>query len=177
MFWVAPCAGVLSVMVLLSSFITPAGAAQVIIDDIRQWAHRAVKNETSSDFKPAANTVAVLYFQNQTRQPGFDFLKKGMAVLLNVPENGIVGNPSGSGTLDDMLRVEKEILFGINGLLRLELSAAQKEALRKPITPNLKALMFLVKGIESSDRGAYDHAADDYRYRGWSLTAAFTRRV
>ncbi len=230
--WVAPYVTLLSVMVLLLSSY-PACAAQVVSDDIHQWARQAVADETSLDFRPTANTVAVLYFHNRTRQSELDFLQKGMAVmltsdlaklqdvqvvertrlqalvqemqldasglaaketaprvgrllgarylvggtlnagttdtfsidsdLLNVPQNGVVGSPSGSGTLEKLLHMEKELLFEIIRLLRLELTEAQKEALRKPITTDIKALMLLVQGIESSDNGAYEQAADSYR--------------
>ncbi len=83
--------------------------------------------------------------------------------LLSVPKGSALGNPSSSGPFAEMLRLEKEILFEIIRLLRIELTEAQKEELRKPFTSDIKALMFLVRGIQSSDRGAYDEAAAFYR--------------
>ncbi len=223
---------VLAVILFLLFSIGRAHGNQVVTDTIRQWAHQALNNEASLDFKPAANTVAVLYFHNQTKHANLDFLQKGMAVmlitdlgklqdvqvverthlqalvqemqmgtsgivaaataprlgrllgarylvggdlntiqadtisidsnLLNVPQNGILGSPSSTGNMDALLRMEKEILFELVRLLRIDLTEAQKEQLRKPITTNIKALMFLVQGIQSSDQGAYTQAADFY---------------
>ena len=222
----------LAVMLFLLSAMGQAHAAQVVTDTIRQWAHQAVSNEASLDFKPASNTVAVLYFQNQTNRSNIDFLQKGMTImlisdlaklqeiqvverthlqalvqemqmgtsgivaadtaprvgrllgarylvggdlntaqadtiridssLLNVPQNGIIGSSSSIGNMDALLRMEKEILFGLVHLLRIDLTEAQKAELRKPITTNIKALMFLVHGIQSSDEGDYAQAADFY---------------
>ena len=233
MHWVLSFAVVLSGMLIISSFVNDACAGQVVTDAVRQWAEQAVKAEASLKLEPAANTVAVLYFQNRTRQPRLDFLQKGMAVLLitdlsklqtiqvvertqvqalvqelklgasglvakgteprmgrllgarylvggtinpgnddtftidsnllNVPQDGIVGSPSGSGTLARLLSVEKEILFEIVRLLQLQLTETQKAELRKPVTTSIKALMFLVRGINGSDDGAYERAADNYR--------------
>ena len=228
-----PLAAVFSLMMFLLCAIRPADAGQVITDNIRQWARQAVDEERSASFKPAANTVAVLYFHNNTRQPQLDFLQMGMAVMLitdlskvkeiqvverarlqaliqelklgasglvtgetaprmgrllgarylvggdlngngkdavsidsdliNVPDKGVLGRPTTSGPLDEILQMEKGILFDIIRLLRLELTESQKKELRKPFTRNIKALMYLVQGLQYSDRGAYDEAAVQYR--------------
>jgi TolB-like protein len=95
-----------------------------------------------------------------------DAPQKNIAIdsnLLNVPQGSALGNPSSSGPLSAMLRLEKEILFEIIRLLHIELTEAQKEELRKPFTSDIKALMFLVRGIQSSDRGAYGEASAFYR--------------
>jgi TolB-like protein len=222
----------LAVTLFLLSGMGQAQAAQVVTDNIRQWAHQALSDEAALDFKPAANTVAVLYFKNQTKRSELDFLQKGMSVmlitdlaklkdvqvverthlqalvqemqmgssgivaadtaprvgrllgarylvggdlntvqtdairidssLLNVPQNGILGNPTSSGGMEALLSMEKEILFELVRLLRIDLTEAQKAELRKPITTNIKALMFLVQGIQSSDQGDYAQAAEFY---------------
>lgn len=214
--------------------VAPSNAAsQVIRDEMRQWARQAVQNEAALNFKAAPNTVAVLYFQNQSRQPRFDFLQKGLAVmlmadltkikeiqvvertqiealiqelrlgasglvlketaprmgrllgarylvggriksatqeaitvdsdLLNVPQNGIVGSLSSQGTLETLLEMEKQFLFKIVELLHLDLTTAQKARLRQPITTHIKALMYLVQGIDASDTGDYEKAAEYYQ--------------
>jgi TolB-like protein len=224
---------ILNLFLLLSSAFNPAGASQVVTDATRQWAQQAVSQEASQDFKPAANTIAVLYFQNRSRQPQLDFLQMGMTVMLitdlakiervqvverthlqalvqelklgasgivtqqtaprvgrllgarflvggdiskapantikigsdvlDVPQKNILGRPASSGPLTDLLRMEKELLFEIIDLLQLELTEAEIEALRKPVTFDIKALRYLIHGIQSSDSGNYAQAAGFYQ--------------
>ena len=186
----------LAVMLFLLSAIGQAHAAQVVTDAIQQWARQALSSEASLGLETAANTVAVLYFNNQTKRPELDFLQKGMTVmliadlaklqdiqvverthlqalvqemqlgssgivtadtaprvghllgarylvggdlntartggisvdssLLNVPQKGILGNPSSNGNLDDIIRMEKEIVFELVRLLHIDLTEAQK---------------------------------------------------
>lgn len=215
------------------SAVGQAHAGQVVTDAVKQWAHRVVSREASLDFKPEANTVAVLYFQNNSNQANLDFLQQGMAImlitdlaklpeiqvvertrlqaltqeiqmgssgivaadsaprmgrllgarylvggdinagrtdtidvqsnLLEVPRDGVLGSPSGSGKFDAIIKMEKEILFELIRLLHIELSEAQKEELSQPITTDIKALKFLVQGVRSSDQGDYERAAEFYQ--------------
>jgi TolB-like protein len=85
------------------------------------------------------------------------------AHLLEMPEISLLGTPTRSGYLDDLLRMEKGLVFEIIRLLEIELTPEQTEELRKPITLDLKALMLFFQGIQSSDRGAYEEAAAYYR--------------
>jgi TolB-like protein len=85
------------------------------------------------------------------------------AHLLEMPEISLLGTPTRSGYMDDLLRMEKELVFEIIRLLQIELTPGQIEELRKPITLDLKALMLFFQGIQSSDRGAYEEAAAYYR--------------
>jgi len=208
-------------------------AGQVVTDDIRQWARQTVKAESSRAFKPADNTVAVLYFQNRTQKPSLDFLEMGMTIMLitdlaklddiqvverthlqalmdelklgtsglvstktaprvgkllstyylvygafksgakdtiqlgsdvlDLPKDNLLGNAASTGNLAQVIDMEKQILFEIIRLLRLDLTEAQKEALRRPITKDIKALEYLVLGVKSSDQGDYGKAADNYK--------------
>jgi TolB-like protein len=83
--------------------------------------------------------------------------------LVEMPQTTLLGNPTRSGYLDDLLRLEKELVFDIIRLLQIELTPEQIEELQKPITRDLKALMLFFQGIQSSDQGAYEEAADHYR--------------
>jgi TolB-like protein len=84
------------------------------------------------------------------------------ASVLNVPRDARLGDPASSGTLDELIRMEKEILFEVVRLLDLELTDAEREELRKPIARDVRALLFLFEGIHSSDQGDYDQAAQHY---------------
>lgn len=83
--------------------------------------------------------------------------------LLDLPQNDLLGTAATSGPLDNLLLMEKQILFEIIRMLRLDLTEAQKKALRRPFTTDIKALEYLVRGIQSSDQGNYNQAAENYQ--------------
>lgn len=85
------------------------------------------------------------------------------ANVLNVPRDAHIGNADSSGLMDELLRMEKEILFELLRLLDEEPTEAQRQELMKPIAKDLRALMFLFRGIQSSDLGDYEQAAAYYR--------------
>jgi TolB-like protein len=227
------CSFFLGVVLCICAAAGAVHAGQVVTEDLRLWARDAVARESALDTRPAPNTVAVLYFDNQTRRPELDPLRKGLAVMLitdlskidsiqvvertrlqalideiDLGESGLVdpstaprvgrllgaaylvggrllpvqpddiridsdllrtasrdalGNPTRSGPLEELLRMEKEIAFEIVRLLGLELSPDQIRELEKPLTTDLKALMFWFQGIGLSDRQDYTRAAAAYR--------------
>jgi TolB-like protein len=87
---------------------------------------------------------------------------KVQANLLDVPSSEIIGQPDVEGTLSDLLRIEKEILFKIIELLKIEITPEQRAILRKPCSTRSSALIAFFKGIDASDRGDYEKAAEFY---------------
>jgi TolB-like protein len=83
--------------------------------------------------------------------------------LLRVARQDTLGNPASSGPFEELLRMEKEILFEIVRLLGLELTEAQVRELQKPLTTNMKTLMSWFQGIALSDRQEYRRAAASYQ--------------
>lgn len=83
--------------------------------------------------------------------------------VLDVPQNTALGEPTTNGILNDLIRMEKELLFEIIRLLRIEPTPEQEQELRKPLTMDIKALLYLFDGIHTSDQGLYEKAADNYR--------------
>jgi len=81
---------------------------------------------------------------------------------LDVPTQKILGELKTQGRLPDLFRMEKDLLFEIIKLLKIEISPEEEEALRKPCSTNIKALMALFRGIDASDRGNYEKAAEFY---------------
>ncbi len=82
--------------------------------------------------------------------------------LLRMARQDTLGHPTSTGPFEDLLRMEKEILFEIVRLLDLQLSPAQIQELRKPLTTNLRALMYWFQGVTLSDRRNYAQAAASY---------------
>lgn len=209
-----------------------ARAGQVVTDDDRAWAKKAVAEEAALGAPEARNTVAVLYFRNGTGDPKHDPLQKGIAVMLmtdlaqvpglqvvervklqalaeelglgssglvdpagapragrllrarwlaggqiakgasaelalretvlDVPSSGTLGEPSAEGGLDQIFRMEKDLLFGTIALLKIEVPSEVRKRIEKPCTKNPAALIALARGIDESDRGNYAAAADHY---------------
>jgi tetratricopeptide (TPR) repeat protein len=74
----------------------------------------------------------------------------------------IIGQPLAKGELTDLFRIEKNLLLDIIKLLKIEVTPREQAELRRPCSTNMKALMALFKGIEASDRGNYEKAAEFY---------------
>lgn len=84
------------------------------------------------------------------------------ASVLDVPAPRVAGQPSAKGSLSEFFRVEKDLLFEIIALLKIELTPEEKARLKKPCSTNTDALIALFKGIDMSDRKDYEKAAQFY---------------
>ncbi len=82
--------------------------------------------------------------------------------LLDVPEQITINQASAEGDLNDLIAIEKEILFETIRLMDVALTPDQKAELEKPISASIPALMLLFKGIDASDHGNYTQAAELY---------------
>lgn len=83
--------------------------------------------------------------------------------LLEVLTQSILGRPMAKGQLSDLFSMEKELLFNIIRLLKIKVTPAEEEELRKPISTNINALIALFKGVDESDRGNYEKASELYK--------------
>ena len=81
---------------------------------------------------------------------------------LEVPTQKILGQSLSEGDLSDLFRMEKDLLFEIIKLLKIEVTPEEEKGLRKPCSTNIKALMAMFKGIDASDRQNYKQAAEFY---------------
>ena len=221
------------ILICLGLFLSaPSWAGQVVTQEVKAWAQKAVEGEKALKAPPARNTLAVLYFKNQTGQPEIDPLQKGIALLLitdlskvkglqvvervqfqalveelgmgasglvdpgtaprvgkilgvrwiaggeilrgkveelriqssplEVATQEILGQPFSEGQFRELFRIEKELLFDLIKLLRVEVTPAEQEDLRRPCSTNPQALMALFRGIAASDRQEYARAAEFY---------------
>ncbi|MDY6952468.1 MAG: CsgG/HfaB family protein [Thermodesulfobacteriota bacterium] len=83
--------------------------------------------------------------------------------LLAVPEEEMLGHPKAEGTMADIFRLEKEILFELTGLLKVVLTPEEKEALKAPLATTVGGLFTLVEAVEASDAGSYKKAIKLYQ--------------
>lgn len=84
--------------------------------------------------------------------------------ILNIGDEKLTDLKDSDGLLEDIFRMEKEILFEILANLKKTPTTKEAEAeLRKPMTSSLQALLFLFKGFNESDLGNYHMAANFYR--------------
>jgi len=223
----------IAALILVFSLLIPSvRAGQVVQKEDKSRAQDMIRNEKGLKAPSAPNTVAVLYFKNQTGQSELDALQKGIALMLmtdlskieslqvvervqmqalveelgmgasglvepgteprigkllqarwlvggeilkarleslriksdvtDVPTQNILGQPYSEGKPQDLITVEKSILFEMIQLLKIEPTAKERERLRTPCSSNLQALMALFKGVDESDRGNYTLAAEYY---------------
>jgi len=222
----------IDVLLICGGILNAAWAGQVVTEDVKAWARRAIEQEKAVGGLPAPNTVAVLYFRNLTGQADLDPLQHGLPVMLItdlskvkslnvvervrlqalaeeldlgasglvaeggaprvgrllganwlvdgnlaasqqtplqikssvlvVPAKQVAGQPAAGGLLDDLFRLEKELLFEIIKLLKVEPTPREEVELRKPVTTSIKALLDFSRGLEKSDRGSYTEAAGLY---------------
>jgi TolB-like protein len=94
--------------------------------------------------------------------PAIEERLKIQANPLDVPKGQVLGEPLREGKLADLFRLEKELLFEIIKLLKIEVSPEEERAMRRLCTAHIKAFGELVRGIEASDRGEYEKAASHY---------------
>ncbi len=86
------------------------------------------------------------------------------ANVLKVPAKTILSSPAAEGELlDELFKMEKELLFDMVKLLNIHLTDEQEKQLKKPISNNLNALLYLFMAIEQSDLGNYKKAYDYYQ--------------
>lgn len=83
--------------------------------------------------------------------------------VLEVPQERVAGSPSSEGEFEKIFEMEKELLFAIIDILKIELSVEKKLELEKPLTRNIEALFTLMDAIDSSDRGDYLKAEAYYK--------------
>lgn len=82
--------------------------------------------------------------------------------LVDVPFATISKQPTASGSLDELFKLEKEILFDIIDQMKVRLSPEKKAELQKPLSLSSAALLALFIGIDHSDKGEYVEAAKMY---------------
>jgi TolB-like protein len=81
---------------------------------------------------------------------------------LEVPTQKILGQLMTGGKLEELFRMEKDLLFEIVKLLKIDIKPIEHE-LRKPCSTNLKGLMALFRAIDASDHKDYESAAEFYQ--------------
>ncbi|MGA1870924.1 MAG: CsgG/HfaB family protein [bacterium] len=83
--------------------------------------------------------------------------------FLEVPTHAIVKKASYEGTLSELFRIEKELLFDIINLLKIELAPSEEETLRRPLSTNPEAIMALFRAVEASDLKDYKRSTALYK--------------
>lgn len=79
--------------------------------------------------------------------------------VLDVPSTQITGQPSAEGVLEELLRMEKELVLEIVKFLKIVPTPQEEIELKKPITISVKALLDYSKCVDLSDRKNYQEAA------------------
>jgi TolB-like protein len=83
--------------------------------------------------------------------------------VLAVPPQKSLGQPGSEGPLQDIFRMEKEVLFATIALLQVKPTPEEEKALREPVTTSIEALLRMAQGLDQSDRGNYEKAYELYQ--------------
>ena len=82
--------------------------------------------------------------------------------LLDISLGDVFGTVSSEGALQELFRIEKDLLFKIIEELDIYLTPEERMELEKPLSTDIRALLYLFQGIELSDDKKYDQAASFY---------------
>ncbi len=82
--------------------------------------------------------------------------------VADVPTTETLGRPASQGSLNDVFRIEKDLLFETIKLLKIEVTPEVRRKLEKPCSKSPAALLALARGVDESDRGNYADAAGQY---------------
>jgi TolB-like protein len=106
----------------------------------------------------AGHVVGGKFYSSELEKFGID------PGALNTSDEKLSDLADSKGLLEEIFRMEKDVLFEILAYLKKTPTTKEAEAeLRKPMTTSLEALIFLFKGINESDQGNYQGAANFYR--------------
>jgi len=83
--------------------------------------------------------------------------------LLDVASTSVIGQPESEGLLDELFRIEKDLLFDLVKLLKIEVPPELEPKLRRPCSRKPDALFALFTGVDASDKGDYKKAAESYK--------------
>ena len=84
------------------------------------------------------------------------------AGVLEVPPQKVACKPDAEGILEELFRMEKELLFEILQCLKIKLTPEQESELNKPFSTSLGAAFDFFRGIEMSDLQNYKEASKYY---------------
>jgi len=108
---------ILLIFTLIWLVLTPSlWAGQVITQEVKLWAKKALQQEKTLKTTTAPNTLVVLYFHNQTGWSKLDLLQKGLTLMLitdlsKIKEINILERVK-------MQALVEELGFGISGLVK-----------------------------------------------------------
>jgi TolB-like protein len=83
-------------------------------------------------------------------------------VLVDVPFETVTPQSATLGNLQDLFRMEKEILFNIVKQMKIFLTPKEREELKKPLAASSTAALAFFAGVDLSDKGRYAEAINMY---------------
>jgi TolB-like protein len=83
-------------------------------------------------------------------------------VLVDIPLEKLSPLTATTGDMQDLFRMEKEILSGIIAQVKAQPTAKEREELDKPLTSKPGAALLFFVGVDFSDKGKYTDAARMY---------------
>lgn len=88
------------------------------------------------------------------------------AAVVDVPTSQVAGSASDDRTLDEVMTLEKNIVFGLFDAMHIELTTAERDAIEQRPTKSLAAFLAYSRGLELEDEGRYDEATHLFQDAG-----------
>jgi len=107
-----------SLLLICFGLTISSWADQIVCDETRLWAKKALQQEKNIRTRPASNTLAVLYFHNRTGLSKLDLLQKGLAIVLVTDLSNVKGIQ-----LVERVNIQalvEELGLGVSGLVQSE---------------------------------------------------------
>ncbi len=132
---------------------------QALVDELALGESGLVDSATA----PKVGKLLRAYYvvNGEIREGSIDELEIDSSIL-DVPFENVNDLTPAAGSLNELFRMEKEVLFAIVEELNIYLSPEKKRQLEMPLSMSTAALLALFQGIHLSDQGRYPEAAEMY---------------
>jgi TolB-like protein len=132
---------------------------QALVEEMKLGASGLVEEGTAPR---VGKLLGARWLEGGNFQSGQASLLQIKSNVLDVPTTQIAGQPGAEGILEEIFRMEKDLVFETLKFLKVEPTPQEAAALKKPMTKSLKALFDFSQGIGLSDLGNYEEAAKFY---------------
>ncbi len=85
------------------------------------------------------------------------------AGITNIKGGGLTTTTNAAGSLRDLFKLEKDMVFNIIDEMGIKISPQERRAIERVPTKNLVAYMYYCKALDQEDRGLYDQAELTYK--------------
>jgi TolB-like protein len=133
---------------------------QALVEELGMGTSGIVEGETTGRI---GRLLEVQYLAKGTINRGAEKSLQLNPTFHRIPEEETLDLPQADGDINGLTGLEKQVLFDTLEEIGIELTPDERTKLGKPMSDNPAALMAYFKGVDYSDNGEYEKAADMYK--------------